>query len=623
MKTDNINSQATTKAALAETKDASTKPQVNFGGGRSDNHGIVEKAADTKGTLKRLISYFGDFKGLFICLILVVICSTGAAVAIPSLEGAAIDSISDKLWPALITELVWLLVMFVIQSVCSFGQTRLAVKLGQLITRRLRKDLFGKITTLPIRYIDTHSKGDVMSRMTSDVENISSTISQSLSSFISSTLTVLGTFIIMLVYCWQLTLVTMVVVFLTVFSTKKLSKIMGREFRKKAAINGRMNAHSEEMITGYRSVTAFNRQEDAEREYAAVAAEFKKVSIKAESLSNGVGPVLDCISNVGFVVVAVAGGLFALNDLISIGIIAAFIIYAKQFIRPINEIAQLFGSIQTAIAGAERVFAMLDEPSEEGLDGETASADEVGAGAIVFKDVNFSYTPDTQVLHDFSLDIKPGQKIALVGATGSGKTTVVNLLERFYDADSGAITIDGQDIFEMPLKALRKRIAIVLQDTVLFSDTIARNIKYADSEASDARMVEAAKISNCADFIERLPKKYDTFLTHAGSNLSQGQRQLLTIARAVLADPDILILDEATSSVDTKTEKQIQDAMANLMKDRTSLIIAHRLSTIQDADKIIVLDHGRIVESGNHEELLKAKGRYHELYMTQFAGNLT
>ena len=431
-------------------------------------------------------------------------------------------------------------------------------------------------------------------------------------------LTIVGTVTIMFAYCWQLTLITMISVILTVVITKKMSSMMRKIYRRRSELLGQLNGHSEEMITGYKSIVAYNKQEDVIAEFDKTSDELTKVAIKSEMLGGSMGPIMNSISNISFVIVAAFGGYFAYTGLITIGTVSAFIIYAKQFSRPINEIAQLYGTIQTAIAGAERVFALLDQPDEDNCG--TIELENI-TGKISFRNVNFSYVPEKQVLFDFDLEVEPGQKIALVGSTGSGKTTVVNLLMRFYPVDSGEILVDGVNIWDIKRDFLRDNIAIVLQDTVLFSNTIENNIKYANLEASDEEMVNAAKMSHIRGYIERLPQKYQTFLKQAGVGLSHGQRQLMSIARAILADPKILILDEATSSVDTRTEKKIQDAMVKLMKNRTSLIIAHRLSTIRDADKIVVMDQGRVVEIGNHEELLAKQGKYYELYMTQFAGN--
>lgn len=596
-------------------------PPANFRGRPGGPRGMaqtVEHASDKKGTLRRLLQYFRRESKLLLFLLLAVICVTLAGLFAPSLQGNAIDAIKEKEWNRLSYTVIFLLIVYLANVLFTLAQSLLAARLSQNITQQLRHDLFQKIDHLSIKYLDTHSNGDVMSRMTNDVENVSSTISQSIGSLVSGVLTVIGTVSIMFYYCWQLTLITMVTVLLTLLVTKQMSKAMRRIYRRRSQLLGQLNGHSEEMITGYRSIVAYNKQDDVIEEFCQTSDELRKVSIKAEILGGSMGPVMNCISNISFVIVAAFGGYFAYTGLITIGVVSAFIIYAKQFSRPINEIAQLYGTIQTAIAGAERVFTLLDEPDE---DNSGTQEPEHLTGKISFRNVDFSYVEGKQVLYDFNLDVEPGQKIALVGATGSGKTTVVNLLMRFYPVDKGEILVDGVNIQDMKRSFLRKNIAIVLQDTVLFSNTIENNIKYADLNASDEAMINAADMSNIRRYIEKQPHKYQTFLKQAGANLSHGQRQLIAIARAVLADPKILILDEATSSVDTRTEKKIQDAMVKLMKNRTNLIIAHRLSTIRDADKIVVMDQGRVVEIGNHEALLAQKGKYYELYMTQFAGN--
>ena len=609
-------------------KPGAPAPQMNFrgrpGGGPGGPGGprgmaqAVEKPADAKKTIGRLLKYFGKAKHLMIGLVIAVISVTLVAMIAPSLQGKSIDLIKDHKWDELVTCVKFLMCAYLANILFGLAQSLLAANLSQSIVKQMRHDLFKKIDYLSIKYLDTHSNGDIMSRMTNDVENVSNTIAQSLGSLVSGVLTIIGTVTIMFVYCWQLTLITMLSVIITVVVTRKMSAMMRKVYRKRSQILGRLNGHSEEMITGYKSIVAYNKQQDVVEEFCKTSDELAKVSIKAEILGGSMGPIMNCISNISFVIVAAFGGYFAYTGLITIGTISAFIIYAKQFSRPINEIAQLYGTIQTAIAGAERVFALIDQPDEDNsghLDMKDVK------GEITFRNVDFSYIPGKQVLYDFNLDVKPGQKIALVGATGSGKTTVVNLLMRFYHIDSGEILIDGKNIYDIKRDELRKNIAIVLQDTVLFSDTIENNIKYSNPNASDQEMYHAARMSYMNRFIDRLPRKYQTFLKQAGAGLSHGQRQLLAIARAVLANPKILILDEATSSVDTRTEKHIQDAMVKLMENRTSLIIAHRLSTIRDADKIVVMDEGRVVEIGNHEELLEKKGKYYALYMTQFAGN--
>ena len=606
-----------------ESRQAQMNNYKAFGRRPGNRNLTVEKAKDKKGTLKRLIAYFAAEKamiiGLLAAVIVVVICSVYA----PKLQSNAIDIIASGRFKELTPILITMVVVYIIHSICTFLQTKISAVLSQNIVKKMREDLFRHIVNLPVRYLDSNSHGDIMSRMTNDIENISTTVSQSLSSMFSGVLTIIGTVIMMTVLCPQLALLSCVTVILTVIATKFLSKAMKKFFTKRQVLLGNLNGTVEEMVTGYKSVVAYNRQENVMKDFNSVSDELTRVGIIAEILGGSMGPVMNVINNISFVIIAAFGGYFAINHIISIGVISAFIVYAKQFGRPIDELAQIYGQIQTAIAGAERVFAVMDEPLEDKSGDKNMDKLE---GVIKFKDVNFSYTKDKQVLYDFNLQVKAGQKVALVGSTGSGKTTVVNLLMRFYDVDSGEILIDDVNIKDIDCATLRKNTAIVLQDTVLFADTIKNNLKYSNEAATDEQMYAAAAMSNCDTMINKMPLKYDTELMaegeniSQGSNLSQGQRQLLSIARAFLAQPKILILDEATSNVDTRTEKHIQDAMLKLMENRTSLIIAHRLSTIQDADIIVVMDEGHIVEAGNHKELLNKMGRYYKLYMTQFAG---
>ena len=602
---------------MEQSRQAQMNNYKAFGRRPGNRNLTVEKAKDKKGTLKRLIAYFAAEKamiiGLLAAVIVVVICSVYA----PKLQSNAIDIIASGRFKELTPILITMVVVYIIHSICTFLQTKISAVLSQNIVKKMREDLFRHIVNLPVRYLDSNSHGDIMSRMTNDIENISTTVSQSLSSMFSGVLTIIGTVIMMTVLCPQLELLSCVTVILTVIATKFLSKAMKKFFTKRQVLLGNLNGTVEEMVTGYKSVVAYNRQENVIKDFNSVSDELTRVGIIAEILGGSMGPVMNVINNISFVIIAAFGGYFAISHIISIGVISAFIVYAKQFGRPIDELAQIYGQIQTAIAGAERVFAVMDEPLEDKSGDKNMDKLE---GVIKFKDVNFSYTKDKQVLYDFNLQVKAGQKVALVGSTGSGKTTVVNLLMRFYDVDSGEILIDDVNIKDIDCATLRKNTAIVLQDTVLFADTIKNNLKYSNEAATDEQMYAAAAMSNCDTMINKMPLKYDTELMAEGENISQGQRQLLSIARAFLAQPKILILDEATSNVDTRTEKHIQDAMLKLMENRTSLIIAHRLSTIQDADIIVVMDEGHIVEAGNHKELLNKMGRYYKLYMTQFAG---
>ncbi|MDO5390577.1 MAG: ABC transporter ATP-binding protein [Eubacteriales bacterium] len=577
----------------------------------------TEKPKKIKETLLRLEKYFADEWRLLIKLFVIVLMIVICAVYVPKLQSQVIDHITNGEFGKVSGGLATMALVYVVQCICTWMQGCMGAKLSQNIVKQMRKDLFDNMVCLPICYLDKHSHGDLMSRMTNDIENISNTVSQSVSSMFSGIFTIIGTVCMMFYLCPKLAALSCITVIMTVTATKFLSGIMRNFFQKRQELLGSLNGKAEEMINGYKTVIAYNGQEKIEEEFIRITDDLTKVGIYAEIISGAMGPVMNAINNCSFVIIAAFGGYFALKGDISIGIISAFIVYAKQFGRPISELAQVYGQIQTAIAGAERVFEIIDEKAED-KSGSTNM--DKSRGILNFEHINFSYNQGKQVLTDFSMQVNEGEKIALVGATGSGKTTVVNLLMRFYEVDSGEILIDGVNIKDISCDELRRNIAIVLQDTVFFEDTIQNNLKYSRENASDAEMIEATKLSHCHNMIKQLPSGYQTYLKGKGDNLSQGQKQLLAIARAFLAQPKILILDEATSNIDTRTEKRIQDAMTQLMKNRTSLIIAHRLSTIQDADCIIVMDQGRIIEKGKHDELIQKHGKYYELYMTQFAG---
>lgn len=595
---------------------------------------VAEKPKNFKKTVSKLLGYIGKNKILLIIMVICVIASAAVTLIAPTMQTEALnyltpESMGGKMttssgkpvidFDSMIRILVILAVLFVASSLFSYIQSRLSAKLSQTTVKTMRGDLFRRIEKLSIGYADNHPHGDIMSRMTNDIENISNTISQSVTSLISSVITIIGAFCIMLYYSWEMTLISIVTIPLTLLATTFLTKRVRRYFAAQQKLLGELNAEVEESVMGYRTIIAFSREEKIKKEFRETSSALKKTGIKAEIFGGVMGPLMNIINNIGFLLIVTAGVAFAINGRFSVTTVFLFIQFSKQFTRPLNEIANQYTSILNAVTGAERVFEIMEEPSEIDEGKIILDSDEI-TGRLSFRHINFSYVPGEPVLKDFCLEVDKGQKIAIVGKTGSGKTTIINLLTRFYETDSGEILLDGTDIRDITKDSLRKNIAIVLQDTVLFSDSIGANIRYGRLDATDEEIREAAATANADSFIERMPEGYDTQLAEAGGNISNGQRQLLSIARAVLADPKILILDEATSSVDTRTEMHIQEAMLHLMHGRTTLIIAHRLSTIRDADKIIVLDGGRICEAGNHDELLSQKGVYYNLYMSQFAG---
>ena len=618
---------AETRSNHSQTSREQTMPELPPIMGRGGPPGMrmmgkVEYAKDRRGTIRRLWGYLRRQKLALISTGLIVAINTVLTLLGPYLMGRAIDQyILPGDLPGLLRISGVMLGVYAASSLLTWLQTYIMAGAAQRTVRDLRNDLFANLQTLSLRFFDQRAHGDLMSRLTNDVENVNNVLSESATQLVSGILSLIGVAAVMLWINPRLALVSLVTLpLIMLLLTRWVGQRTSVGFRQQQAALGALNGIIEETVTGQRVVKAYSREPLAISEFGVANAELRGAASRAQIFAGFMGPLTNFVNNLGLAVVAGLGGWLALQGLATVGTVASFINYARQFSRPMNEIANLYNSLQSAIAGAERVFAIIDEESDL-VDAPNAQPLPRIQGDVVFEDVSFGYDKTEPVLKGVSLHAQPGQIIALVGPTGAGKTTIVNLLTRFYDIDHGSICIDGHDIRDLKKDDLRQRLGIVLQDTYLFSGTVMDNIRYGRLDATDDEVIAAAKLANADGFIHRLPQGYATPLSERGSNLSQGQRQLLAIARALLADPAILILDEATSSVDTRTEQHIQEAMLRLMTGRTSFVIAHRLSTIRNADQILVINHGEIVERGTHEALLAQQGFYHHLYTSQFRAN--
>ena len=599
-----------------------------MGGGPHGGMGAGEKAKDFKGTIKKLMKYLSEYKIGLIFVLLFAIGSTIFNIAGPKILGKATTEIFTGLvgkvsgssgidFEEIAHILIFLMCLYVTSAIFSFIQGYIMTGVSQKLTYRLRKEISEKINRMPMNYFDTRTHGEVLSRVTNDIDTLSQSLNQSATQIITSFTTIIGVLIMMLSISPLMTLVALLILPISLGLISTIVKRSQRHFKNQQEYLGHVNGQVEEVYGGHNIVKAFNKEADVIKEFDETNEILYQSAWKSQFFSGMMMPIMQFVGNLGYVAVAILGGYLAIKKTIEVGDIQSFIQYVRNFTQPITQVAQVANMLQSTAAASERVFEFLEEEEEDQFAQNPVSVEGL-EGNVEFDHVHFGYNADKIIINDFSAKVKQGQKIAIVGPTGAGKTTMIKLLMRFYDVNSGAILIDGHNLKDFNRGELRQMFGMVLQDTWLFHGSIKENIRYGKLDATDEEVIEAAKAAHVHRFVQTLPNGYDMELNEEASNVSQGQKQLLTIARAILADPKILILDEATSSVDTRTEVRIQKAMDNLMRGRTSFIIAHRLSTIRDADLILVMKDGDIIEQGNHEELLKQNGFYAELYNSQF-----
>jgi len=605
---------------MAENQSQSDKPRGNVPH-RGPGPGMhFEKPKDIQMAVSRLLGYLLPYKTTLIFVLFLVVLYTLAGLSGPYLTGVAIDRfILPKDIPGLGRISLIMLGTFLAYTVLQAVAGWLMAAISQKALKRMRKDLFAHLQKLSLSFFDRNQAGDLMSRLTNDINAINQAVSQNVTSLIANVLSLFGILIAMFVLNVWLSLATIVIVPLMLWFTTFVAKYTRKGFQRLQKSLGKLNSTIEENVSGLKVVKAFRRSDSSIEVFRKDNQETYEAGVYAHTYAFLLMPLTNQLGNLFIIVLAGLGGFLAIKGLVTVGLIAAFIGYSRQFLQPVRQLSEMYNSLQSALAGAERVFEIMDTKPDL-QDSENAKALKDIKGQVKFDNVKFGYLSDVPVLKGMNLEAWPGHTIALVGPTGAGKTTMINLLSRFYEVESGSISVDGQDIRNVKTDDLRRLLGIVLQDTFLFSDTVMENIRYGRLEATDEECIEAAKMADADHFIRQLPDGYQTRLSERGSNLSQGQRQMLAISRAILADPTILILDEATSSVDTRTETRIQKALLRLMEGRTSFVIAHRLSTIRDADHVLVINDGKIVEEGNHKQLMTKKGVYHNLYMAQFKG---